>query len=268
MAELAERIARYRELLLKDSLSRVYVPLADLLQQSGELEEALLLLEDGLSRNPGHQAAMVVLGRTLLQAGREDHGVKVLQRVLELSPDNFIVLRTLAENFMHRDAFTHALPMLERLVEIEPEEKEWPKQLADVRERLVPVNDAVQPSEQTSQAKQTEPTTTSENPAGTPGQGLVTMTLVDIMVAQGYMDKALKALGQMLEANPDRRDVSERLAELKAGLARPAEPRSGSGDSNKMDLPSGAARIKMRDSQKKQFGDWIENLKTEEDPTS
>ena len=137
MAEIAEKIARYRGIILKDPESRVYVPLADLLQQKGELEEALVLLEDGLSRNPDHLAAMVVLGRTLLVAGREDHGVKVLQRVLALNPDNFVVLKALSENFLHRDAFTHALPLLERLVEIEPEQLEWPKLLADARERMV-----------------------------------------------------------------------------------------------------------------------------------
>ncbi len=255
MAEVAERIARYRGILLDDPQSRIYVPLADLLQENGDLEEALVLLEEGLSRHPGHLSAMVVLGRTLLQAGRQDHGVKVLQRVLDLSPDNFIVLRTLAENFLQRDAFTHALPLLERLVEIEPEQTEWPKLLADARERMVTQSEK-DPSAVEANSSLAE---TSE------GDGLATLTLVDIMVAQGYVDKALTALQRMLENDPGREDVRERMVQLKAGLAHHSEGELGKGAYGNIGLPAGEARIIMRQSQKKQFGDWIDKLKSEED---
>ncbi len=255
MVEMADRIARYREILLEDPQSRIYVPLADLLLKNGELEEALILLEDGLSRNPGHQAAMVVLGQTLLQAGRQNHGVKVLQRVLDLSPDNFVVLRTLAENFLHRDAFTHALPLLEHLVEIEPEQLEWPKLLADARDRLASDADKQPPAEEVA-------------PDDANGDGLATMTLVDIMVAQGYVDKALTALQRMHENNPDRQDVKQRMDQLKAGLGRPEEPGGVCGNPGKFELPTGETRVKMRESQKKQFGEWINKLKSDEDHAS
>ncbi len=287
MVVLAKQIARYRELLLKDPESRVYVPLADLLQQNGEFEEALVLLEDGLSRNPGHQAAMVVLGYTLLRAGRPDHGVKVLQRVLDLSPDNFVVLRALVKNFLLRDAFTHALPLLERLVELEPEQEEWPKLLGDVRERMAVgskldrprTTPSTVPSTKPSTKSSTKPLTTPGPPATSPSSteqptvktnanGLATMTLVDIMVAQGYLDKALNALKRMLEVHPDREDVILRISQLKESMAAPRDSGKKSVDNGKVEFPTGEARIKMRQSQKKQFGDWIENFNHEEDTSS
>ncbi len=244
---MVERISRYRGILKEDPQSRVYVPLADLLRQHGETEEALVLLENGLVRDPNHKSAMVVLGCTLLQAGRQDHGVKVLQRVLELSPDNFVVLRILAEHFLTVDGFTHAIPLLERLVDFEPDQAEWPKLLNDARERLM--QDQVRPA--------------GDNPQESlpvANRSLATMTLVDILVAQGYLDKAQVALERMLEDEPGREDVQQRLAQLKSGDLAPGAPSAGNIE------PSPEERLRHRTGQKEQFGEWIENFKANRDP--
>jgi len=248
VSAMVERISRYRKILQEDPVSKVYVPLADLLRQHGETEEALVLLEDGLVRDPEHQSAMVVLGCTLLQAGRHDHGVKVLQRVLELSPENCVVLRHLAEHFLATDAFTHAIPMLERLVGFEPDQPEWPKLLGDTRQRLV--------------LKDEKPSASADSQASSSSEkGLATMTLVDIMVSQGYVDKALVALDRMLEADPSRVDVQERLAQLRSG-----DLNSGVGTPKNPEQDS-KSRLQRRAGQKEQFGDWIENFKSDRDST-
>lgn len=252
MSAMAERISRYRSILKEEPNSRVYVPLADLLRQHGQTEEALVLLENGLVRDPEHQSALVVLGCTLLQAGRHDHGVKVLQRVLELSPENFVVLRLLAEHFLSTDSFTHAIALLERLVGFEPDQPEWAKLLNEARERLLLADgkSIAKPNTQLPQA------------GITAEKGLATMTLVDIMVSQGYLDKALTALERMLEQNPDRKDVQERLDQLKSGdLAPDASP-------GRIQDSSPEIRASRRAGQKEQFGDWIENFKTDRDPSS
>lgn len=249
MSAMADRISRYRQILHENPHSRVYVPLADLLRQHGETEEALLLLEEGLVRDPEHQSAMVVLGSTLLQSGRHAHGVKVLQRVLELSPENCVVLRLLAEHFLATDAFTHATPMLERLVDFEPDRKEWGKLLGDARERLV------------SEASKTiEKPGQKASPAAE--DSLATMTLVDIMVSQGYLDKAVAALERMQEKNPERADVQERLDQLRSGHLN-----TGAMSADNQELSS-EDRLHRRVVQKEQFGSWIENFKSDKDSPS
>ena len=249
MSAKLEKISRYREILKADPQSRVYVPLADLLQQHGETEEALVLLEEGLVRDPDHQSAMVVLGCTLLQAGRQEHGVKVLQRVLELSPENFVVLRILAEYFLAMDAFTHAIPMLERLVDFEPDHPEWANLLNDARDRLA-LDQAAPPE---SSGIESQPV--SE-------KSLATMTLVDILVSQGYLDKAVVALQRMRDQDPDRLDVQERLAQLQSGALD--SPSLQQPDNS----PTAEDRSQRRAGQKKQFGDWIESFKSDRDPSS
>lgn len=249
MSAMAERISRYRQILQEDPGSRVFVPLADLLRQHGETEEALVLLEEGLVRDPDHQSAMVVLGSTLLQAGRQDHGVKVLQRVLELSPENFVVLRLLAENFLSGDAFGEAIPLLERLVDYEPDQPEWAKLLNDARERLNQDHDKPVP----------EPGDGADLKSD---QGLATMTLVDILVSQGYLDKALAALERMRQAQPERTDVQERLAQLQSGDLAPGSLTTPESESTANDVTS------RRVGQKEQFGEWIENFKSDKDSKS
>jgi predicted Zn-dependent protease len=246
VSAMAERIYRYRGILKEDPHSRVFVPLADLLRQNGETEEAIALLESGLLRDPDHQSALVVLGCTLLQTGRQEHGVKVLQKVLELSPDNFVVLRTLAEHFLSIDGFTHAIPLLERLVDFEPEQTEWPKLLNDARERLVQDQD-----------KPAEDDQSESLPAA--NRSVATMTLVDILVAQGYLDKALAALERMKQEDPDRADVQERLAQLKSGDLAPGAPSTEK-------KATAEDRLLTRHGQKEQFGEWIENFKSNQDP--
>ncbi len=265
-----ERISRYREILTREPQSRVYVPLADLLRQHGETEEALVLLEEGLVRNPEHQSALVVLGCTLLQAHRFDHGEKVLNRVLELSPDNFVVLRALAEHYLARDDFSRAVPMLEALVGFEPDHAEWEKMLNDARERLLQDKASVQSAEVPASPEAVNSESETENkkdPVSPPKQKtsdktLATMTLVDIMVSQGYMDKALAALERMRDAEPHRSDIQERLTQLKSGAFSPGSLSASAGE------PSAEEMARRRAGQKKQFGEWIENFKSDGGPSS
>ncbi len=248
MKALEEKISRYREILKDAPDSRVYVPLADLLRQFGETEEALILLEEGLGRDPQHQSAMVVLGCTLLQTERQDHGVKVLQRVLELSPDNIVVLRLLAKHFLAIDAFTHAIPLLDRLVDFEPEKTEWAKLLNDARERL--------------QFSDKNPSEDSDlQDQGVSEHSLATLTMVDILVSQGYLDKALAALEQMKEQNPDRQDVQKRLVQIRSGALAPGL------QSHTLEVEAEELSRRRAD-QKKQFGEWIDNFKSGPDSSS
>ena len=194
-ALLDERIANCRARFAEQPESGVFVMLADLLRQRGDYEEALGILADGVIHRPESVAALVVLGRTLLEADRAEDARTALQRVLDLDQDNLVALRLLAEDCRSRADWTAAVPFLDRLTELEPDEKRWPAALDEARSfRDTPAQDD----------------TETEAEAG-----FATLTLVDIYMAQGYHDRAITALEQMLEADPERAEVRERLATLK-----------------------------------------------------
>lgn len=230
--EVTAKLEAYRERFAEAPDSGVFIALADLLRTEGEYDEALRVLEQGLAARPDSISATVVMGRTLLESGRGDEARTVLAAVLQRDPDNTLALRLMAEVCRAAEDWPAALPHLEHLTELEPDEPRWRSSLAEARDQC-------------------------DQPAvGTGGRAasFATMTLVDIYVAQGYHDRALAALQQMLEADPERQDVRDRIAELETRAAEaPPAPEPVVQPAPPMD-----ERQFVRDEQKQQFARWLE----------
>jgi len=249
------RISRQRQEAAPHS--RAFAPLADVLRLDGQYEEALALLEEGLTRHPDCHAAMVILGHTLLAAGRADHAAEVLRRLLELDDENVVALRLLTEDARSRQAWAEAVPLLERLCELDPDDERWPLALSEARtNRHVP------------------------DPADVPETSFATLTLVDIYLAQGYRAKAMTALRRMQEREPERKDVAGRIAEIGILEGAPAPSLEsltpGAGQAAGVDgmdngMAAAANRREMmatkRAEEKKSFEEWIDRIRTDESPT-
>jgi len=233
---------------MADPGSGVFIALADLLRTESEYDEALAVLEKGLSARPDSLSATVVMGRTLLESGRGDEARTVLAASLQRDPDNTLALRLMAEVCRAAEDWPAALPPLERLTELEPDELRWRSSLAEAH------------------AQCDEPVTAT----GGRTAGFATMTLVDIYVAQGYHARALAALRQMLEIEPERTDVQERIEELESrategpatlapGAPEPSAPEPSAPEPGmpELDVPVDE-RQRVRDEQKEQFARWLE----------
>lgn len=254
MAERKEQIERLRKRHRLSPDSKVFAPLADLLRQEGQLEEALILLEDGLVRHPRYLTAMVILGRTLLDAERRDHALSVLGKVLELDPENFVALGLVAEEACCHHHWDQARPLLEKLVLIEPHDPRWPRLLTEVR-----AEELVAPASETGQEDAAEEETGD----------LATMTMVDIYINQGYYAKAIAALRLIHARDPDRTDVKPRLVEVLALLDMHGEgnpPRPAEDDAARVARREGAPPplSPRRDQEKKHFAEWINRIQSGE----
>lgn len=257
MADRQEQIQRLRERHLAAPGSKAFAPLADQLRRAGQTEEALVLLEDGLSRHPDYLTAMVILGRTLLDAQRLDHARKVLGRVLDLDPDNFVALGLLARDACQYGKWAQAVPWLERLVSLEPHVTDWPLLLEKAR---------------TAQPVAVSQERAGDLPAGADkvSSGIATMTMVDIYLAQGYYGKALDALRLIRAREPERTDIKSRMAEVLAlmDLHGEGNPPAATGEAPGKGPHSGppAAGTRRR-LEKQHFNDWIDRLQSgESDP--
>jgi len=247
------RIAEMRVRFHKNPQSLFFAPLADLLRQAGEFEEALMLLEDGLVRHPDYQSAMVVLGQTLFDTGRSGHARRILQRVLQRDPENLVALQALAVDAVDAGDLSRAVPLLEQLVSLEPENAHWDKTLVRCRQEL---RGGPEPEAPSVPAPEVEPA----GPAAGEPSGIqedaafATMTLVDIYLSQGYHAKAMRALRRMADRFPDQVDIRRKIAEVEAlagtgGEAAAAE----SGEAAK-------GRSTRRQAEKKQFQEWLDCL--------
>ena len=237
--DLTRKIDIFSERLAGDPHSRVFAPLADLLRQAGRLDDALDLLDDGLERHPDYVSALVIKGQTLLDMGMVDQARPVLERVLELDGENFVVLRLLTEDARSRQAWEESIPRLEKLVVLDPDDDRWPGALAEAKQFA-----------------------RRETPPLTNGSSFATMTLVDIFLAQGYRDRALEALEQMAAREPHRREIQERITELKsagsggAPSLKDAIPSVGGPADDNAPLPEG-----KRVHEKKKFEEWINRIR-------
>lgn len=257
MADRQEQIQRLRQRHLDAPASKAFAPLADLLRRSGQFEEALVLLEDGLSRHPDYLTAMVILGRTLQDANRLDHARKVLLRVVDLDPDNFVALGLLARDACQLDQWEPATSWLERLVVLEPQEPDWALLLEEARRRRP--GPVPEPSAAGGKTR-----------AEAEASGIATMTMVDIYIAQGYYGKALAALRLIRSREPGRTDIKARMAEVLALMDL-------HGEGNPPDRPdegaapgassSGTPAQTRRRREKQSFNEWIDRIQSgESDP--
>ncbi|RKZ14233.1 hypothetical protein DRQ50_09315, partial [bacterium] len=159
--------------------------------------------------------------------------------VLEVDADNTVVLRLLAEDARSRAAWSESVPFLIRLAELEPQEDRWPAALEEARS----FRDSPPSADDAAQA------------------GFATLTLVDIYLAQGYHARAVAALRQMVDNDPERHDARARLAALEEMVASGSDSRSGE-DEPPAGVDSALAhdRSRRRRDQKHQFAAWLQSI--------
>lgn len=120
-----------------DPEGRTFVHLADARRRSGELDEALQLLEEGLERHPDFSSAHVVAGWVHRDRDAVDESEAAFRRVLELDEENTAALRGLGELAQKRGSVDAALGWFKRLAALVPEDRELADRVDDLeREQL------------------------------------------------------------------------------------------------------------------------------------
>jgi len=79
-------LERIREIMQRNPESPLFARYADLLFQKGLINEALIVIENGLKKYKLYSTAYLVYAKILLQKGRDDEALKNLKKVLILSP--------------------------------------------------------------------------------------------------------------------------------------------------------------------------------------
>ena len=113
------RITELEDLVARDAASIAFAQLAEDYRRLGQLEDAVRLCREGLSRHHAFPSARLTLARALLALGREDEARIELRRIVRESPGNLAatravtVLRTLGEGVAPEPADERAVAELE-----------------------------------------------------------------------------------------------------------------------------------------------------------
>jgi len=255
-ANIERQINFYQRKYELNPHSRAFAPLADLYRKAGRLEEAIEVLEAGLAEHPRYVSALVILARCHVDAGRPVESGEAFARVLTLDPDNLVALKSLAEMALAGLDNARGAEFLERVVFLDPTDELAATRLETLRGSagspapatpkppddespdsadvaLPPRADAVEPTAGTAvpvvgeEAVADEPSAEPAADSGTPAepevvspalerQSFATRTLAEIYLAQGYREKALTVLREILTRHPDRADVAAKITEIES----------------------------------------------------
>lgn len=211
-------IATLEARLAERPTSPLFVRLAGCLLESGEVQRAVELCQQGLKLFPDYATAHLILGRCYESLGRSVEAVLEYRRVLKAFPDN-----------------PHVGALLKR---VEQREQEAFKAFAEERARKLVerrgsvsfesyVTDAVPGSRKVADGsgKQSEESSPrglvpaksddEEEPARSGPAKIVTATLAEIYAAQGEYAAAIDAYKRLLAERPvDAERYQKRVAEL------------------------------------------------------
>lgn len=122
MVDNSKRIDELKKELARDSRSRQFYQLGELLRRDGRLNEAADVLRGGLKHHARYVAAWVALGRTCLDLGhgRESEAADALAQALGLDAHNPVAWRLLGEARLACGERGAALEAMERALALVP----------------------------------------------------------------------------------------------------------------------------------------------------
>lgn len=97
MADSADKIQTYRQMLKLDSRSRVFALLAEELCGAGKWEEAAEVCKKGLLCHPDHLRSRVLLGWALMEMGDASQSERILLNVVEDIRKSAMIFKLLSE---------------------------------------------------------------------------------------------------------------------------------------------------------------------------
>jgi len=104
----SERLDALKARWESDKGSRLFLQLADEYRRLGREEDAVAILDEGLTANPGHVGARVARGRSLLALGRAREATADLEKVIEADPTQMVAYRFLVEGYIQQGSADQA----------------------------------------------------------------------------------------------------------------------------------------------------------------
>jgi len=132
---LSPEIVKLSERLAKDPASKLFMPLAEEYIKAGMLEEAVMVLMDGLKAHPGFISAHVALGKVYLEMGQVKEAKEQFVTVIQASPDNLLAHRKLVKIYYDEGAIQQAIQSCRAVLNSNPKDEEMKKILAELETR-------------------------------------------------------------------------------------------------------------------------------------
>ncbi len=104
-----------------DTSSDAYVNVGLALFQQDEIEEALITIDEGLSKFSGDYRLMYIKGLTLQRAERVPEAINYFEKAIEINPNDVSMLSTLALAYDGQGNFKESAEIYEKALKIDPQ---------------------------------------------------------------------------------------------------------------------------------------------------
>ena len=177
--------------------SAAFFPLASLLWEKGEVDQAENLLKGGLATYPNYAAAGVLLGGILISKDEHEQAARFIAKALEIAPWNISGRRLLAECYR----------------------KKGDEEAMQVALRVARM---FEDDEVATQSAIIDSDVDSSSPVVPEGEldAVATPALAELYMAQGHLDRARDVYERLLESEPDKVEWNEKLAAIRERLSQ------------------------------------------------
>lgn len=121
---VSPEIAKLELKLVQDPQSKAFIPLAEQYVRADMLQDAVNVLEEGLTVFPGFITALVALGRVYYQMGQLPNAKARLEEAVKLSPENLLAHRTLAQIYVQGNDLDAAGRSCQVMLSANPKDEE------------------------------------------------------------------------------------------------------------------------------------------------
>lgn len=249
-ASLWAAARRFEGVLSKDASAYSFAPLSDIYRRLGLLDDALDAARKGCTLHPDFAAGQMALAKAALELAFKDEALKALEAVVRVTPENLEAQRLLADLYMadgKEAAALHCLAVASSLdtepqqpvvsaaiFEDEiPEEEMLEAEILELSDELIEDEEfagmAVDPfaalpdrpslGEDFSRAEpfllETPPPIYHDEPSAAEAAPLMlSATIAELYVSQGFIDKGVDVYRELLTSDPLNEGYKKRLLEL------------------------------------------------------
>jgi len=130
-----EILSKLKERYERDPDSLIFAQYADYLRKSGEIEEAIKILEKGIQKHPNYATGYLILGRCYKDKELYEPALAQLEKAYELDHQNILSLRELADLHLKLNNIDNAIKYFENLLNLDPLDDETRKKLNELKKK-------------------------------------------------------------------------------------------------------------------------------------
>lgn len=133
---VSPEIVKLMDKITQNPTSRLFVPLAEEYLKCEMVDEAIIVLVEGIKNHPSYVAARVMLGKIYLQKSQISEAQAEFEQVIAINSDNILAHKKLAMIYQGQGQLQRALEACKKVLVIDPSDKEA-KGLVGILEKSV-----------------------------------------------------------------------------------------------------------------------------------